>query len=45
MEDLLAHSTNIQKAQMKMQSGVSSGLDDLSKLLQQAKENIQKGIK
>ncbi|KAG2228293.1 hypothetical protein INT45_011085 [Circinella minor] len=42
MEDLLAHSVNIQKAQLKMQSGVSSGLDDLSKLLQQAKENIQK---
>ncbi|CDS08730.1 hypothetical protein LRAMOSA10091 [Lichtheimia ramosa] len=40
MDDLLDHVGKIQATQQKMQKGVSSGLDNLSQLLEQAKAAI-----
>lgn len=43
MDDLLDHVGKIQTTQQKMQKGVGTGLDNLSKLLEQAKEAIATG--
>lgn len=43
MDDLLDHVGKIQATQQKMQKGVSSGLDNLSQLLEQAKAAIATG--
>lgn len=43
MDDLLDHVGKIQATQQKMQKGVGNGLDNLSKLLEQAKEAIATG--
>lgn len=43
MDELIAHTGNIEKTQLKMRQTVSSGLEDLSKMLTAAKQSITKG--